>query len=1119
MNAFSGTLVSLDVIGEMTPPDDARGLRIARLVRDGLTQLGPAGGARQLFDRLAHPLFKGLGFDVRIVEDGPTGIAAIAGAGADAAVIGVGAWGADLLRLRSATCTVSVTPSVPDPCPSVSIRGGSLRWWIGLNGLRLRIVDLTRTYARRVADVDLERLASDEAAAGALAALIAPGGGGGLPALDHAVGASDRHRANVGRSLQAGVEQALGQLVSGFAAGTRRDAAMDRAFADALTVIYRILFLLFAEARGLVPRWHPVYRDSYTIESLIESRLFRASDLFRLKAEATRSTSQATRSTSQHSRRSTSQGSRSFRLQAEGHIGLWESLQAISRLAHRGCRAGTLRVTPFNGRLFAPASAPLADTFRIDDRIIREVLLAITTRPAGDRRARISYADLGVEHLGAVYERVLDFTPVRRDGALTLASTGRRKATGTFYTPRSMTEYLVRRTLAPLVRGRTPDQVLALRVLDPAMGSGAFLVAACRYLADAYEQALVREGSITESDIGPSERAAFRRAVAQRCLYGVDLNPTAVQLARLSLWLCTLAADRPLTFFDHHLRAGNSLVGASPADVFRQPPGRGRARAAALPLFDADDLHGRLASVVVPRLALAAQPDDTAAIVRAKERTLAVLDGRDGPLATWRTVADAWCAAWFWTDGAVPWAALDACVRGRPSGMPAASEARWRGAIADISTRERFFHWELEFPEVFYEAGGTPRTNAGFDAVIGNPPWDTLRADPGARPLTAFTRESGCYRLQSDGHANLYHVFAERALRLVASAGRLGLVMPAGLIADHGCARLREALFERCRVDGLLGFDNREAIFPIHRGMRFVLLTATAHQPADAIRARFALRSAASLDDIPDEGPIPEAAVLPTTLLRRWSGPGLAVPELAGPRDREIVARVLDSAPALADEEWGGIHFGRELNATDDRDHFGSNGMPVLEGKLIAPFHVHMDRVRRRIDPSAARRLLGPRAAITRARLGYREVAASTNRLTLIAAMIPAHTVTTHTIFVLKTALDEESQWFLCGMFNSFVANYLVRLRGGTHVTAATMDLLRVPKPARTDPALTQVAARARDLAGNSADTNAYVNLQVRAAQLYRLSANEFAHVLATFPLVDASLRAACERLATSALL
>src|SRR4029079_18161619 len=137
------------------------------------------------------------------------------------------------------------------------------------------------------------------------------------------------------------------------------------------------------------------------------------------------------------------------------------------------------------------------------------------------------------------------------DGVIVMTPSGRRKRTGTFYTPRAMTEYLVRRTLAPLVHGAPPERILSLRVLDPSMGSGAFLVAACRYLASAYESALIEEGTVASADLSPADRAGFRRAVAQRCLYGVDANPTAVQLARLSLWLCTLAAGPPPAFRHH----------------------------------------------------------------------------------------------------------------------------------------------------------------------------------------------------------------------------------------------------------------------------------------------------------------------------------------------------------------------------------------------------------------------------------------------------------------------------------------------------------------------------------------------------------------------------------------
>src|SRR6185436_6824706 len=158
--------------------------------------------------------------------------------------------------------------------------------------------------------------------------------------------------------------------------------------------------------------------------------------------------------------------------------GVWETLQAIARLAHRGCRAGTLRVPPFNGRLFSPAHAPLADCLPLDDGAVRQALLALTTRPSPTGRVPIAYADLGVEQLGGVYERILDFEPAAPDGdirRLTLVRAERRKTSGSYYTPRTLTELLVRRTLTPLVKDASPDDILSLRVLDPAMGSGAFL--------------------------------------------------------------------------------------------------------------------------------------------------------------------------------------------------------------------------------------------------------------------------------------------------------------------------------------------------------------------------------------------------------------------------------------------------------------------------------------------------------------------------------------------------------------------------------------------------------------------------------------------------------------------
>ncbi len=1076
---------------------------------------GPASSVRALFDEAAAPLLDTLGFGLsaatRVADER---LVAMLHAATIAPIpIVVGSWSSSLPRLRTDAVRLAARPEV--------------RWCLAFCGHHLTIIDTHRTYARAYLQFDLESAVDHDLTFALFWALMRPEAFSMSTPPGHAmiaelVDRSEQHRVDVCSSLHRGVLSALVEVIESFASASarRRRLGTDELgslLEQALGVVYRILFLLFAEARRLVPTWHPTYRDGYTIEALRDAV------------------------------------SRS----AGPPPGAWETLAAISRLAATGCATPELTVTAFDGDLFAPLPA-LRHAARLDDARAAAALTALSTTEAvndGPRRP-IAYDELGVEQLGAVYETVLDYQPglehepktgskppTRGDpvggaeprsarGARTrivLRRTGgQRKASGTYYTPRAMTDYLVRRTLGPLTRRASPTDILGLRVVDPAMGSGAFLVSACRYLAAAYEEALIRKGDCDPNDIDDRERAGFRRIIAQRCLFGVDRNPMAVQLARLSLWLTTLASDRPLTFLNHHLRVGDSLIGASPDDLLRQPPGAPSrntdGRPAPLPLFDPDDLAESIHPARRQLTRIAVEPGDSLGAVRWKRQALERISSPDSPLWQWRAIVDLWCACWFWPNDAPPPARafpdlLDYVMTGHSS-LPATQAGAWLAQARRLAAESSFFHWSLEFPEAFYDETGRPLAQPGFDAAIGNPPWNMVRADTGpeaarrterdaTRKLVRFCRQSGVHAMSASGQTNLYQLFLDRTLSLVRTGGGLGMVLPSGLLSDHGSAGLRRRLLSSSAIDAIVGFDNREGIFPIHRGLRFVALSARLGEPTDRIFCRFRERDPAVLDDISDD-PSPLAShqfpvVITRNLLERISGPALTIPELCTATDVAIVDGVQRRCPRLGSGDGWSVKFGRELNATDDRRFFtnSTSGLPVLGGKQIGPFTVDLESSRHRIDRRVLEQRFGLTGSFSTARLAYRDVAASTNRQTLIATMLPADVVTTHTLFCVRSPTRLDVQWFVCGVLNSYVADYLVRLTVSTHVTISTVERLPVPAPPIGSAAFQAVIDESRQIArtgGASREVRAV--LQARVALLYGLDRDELQHVLQTFPLV-----------------
>jgi hypothetical protein len=411
---------------------------------------------------------------------------------------------------------------------------------------------------------------------------------------------------------------------------------------------------------------------------------------------------------------------------------------------------------------------------------------------------------------------------VHPKGAFVVVLGPDRRETGTHYTPKSLTERIVEETLTPLVydgpakgapraewKLKTPEQLLDLKVCDPAMGSGAFLVQACRFLsarlveAWAIEEAAGRvvdltgqvhepRTSVERMPAGEEARAEnARRIVAERCLYGVDLNPLAVELAKLSLWLVTLSKGRPFGFLDHNLRCGDSLLGISRLEQLTEllldpaatKQGRPFGKAIEHAVAEAVELHRKLHEIPIRDIrdveAMATLDADARKKLEAAE---VIADALIGELLA---------ADGYNVDARVAALAIDAdrVVKGDPR----ATEDLAKHAAQDLAKdspsgrRRQTFHWPLEFPDVVL---GDAR---GFDAIVGNPPWVSY-AGRAAQPLADCVRRyySNAYRSFAR-YRNLQGLFIERSGNFLRAGGRLGLVIPSSMAEQNGYAPVRAA--------------------------------------------------------------------------------------------------------------------------------------------------------------------------------------------------------------------------------------------------------------------------------------------------------------------------------------
>jgi len=594
--------------------------------------------------------------------------------------------------------------------------------------------------------------------------------------LDRTREGSQAYAKEIGEELQDNIYRAMQKLAEGFFADpsnglTRTGEDLKAVQDNSMLLLYRLLFISYAESRGLLDTSNRYYHDMSLQEMKKEiATKLDAGDFL-----------------------------------APFSYAYWGKLNGLFDLINEGSESERWKIDrkvfyipAYNGGLFDPAKNTFLTTKHVSDPYLAEALDLL----ARSEKAMVDYSSLDIKHLGSIYEGLLEYKLTPDLNLLT--DRGERRLTGSFYTPDPEVKYIVESTIGPVLAqkkdewfragsGKFADYILSIKVLDLSMGSGHFLVESVDYLARALVEAwaTARKEDAKVRDIAEHDIQWARREVVRKCIYGVDLNPMAVELAKLALWLTTAAANKPLSFLDHHLRCGNSLVGIDLDSLVVLPtPGKGQGSLAAF--FTAqrkkviDDILRKYGEID-------SKPDDSLKAVKEKERQFKALmeDERSQRI---REVANVKLSTYFGNivnDEDYEWM-CNGIDPGLSPGWGGVRDLEWFRKAQQIAQEQRFFHWELEFPEVFIQGG--------FNAIVGNPPY--VRQES----LGEIKAYLSAYYQVYHGTADLYVYFIEQSHKLLCSEGFFGMIISnKWMKANYGTA-LRHFIAEQTTIQKIVDF-------------------------------------------------------------------------------------------------------------------------------------------------------------------------------------------------------------------------------------------------------------------------------------------------------------------------
>lgn len=944
--------------------------------------------------------------------------------------------------------------------------------------------------------------------------------------------------------LRKGVEEALIALGQGFLSQQEnqdlRSALQNGSlntrdyFAQLLRLVYRLIFLLTVEERNLLhatdaaENVRKLYAQGYSLRRLAEKSVKRnAHDRF---------------------------------------SDLWESLKIVLR----GLAAGESRLgLPALAGIFATNQCPALDSASLENRALLLAVFKLAWLREGGALSRVNWRDMGPEELGSVYESLLELVPQISNGGRQFGFAvgdetkgNARKTSGSYYTPDSLVQVLLDSALEPVIAdtiARNPsnavEALLGLSIVDPACGSGHFLLAAARRLA-AHVARLQANGTPSAAEY----RHGLRQVVG-KCIYGVDLNPMAVELCKVSLWMEAVEPGLPLTFLNSHIQHGNALLGTTPELMEKGIPdaawepieGDDRKIAGALKKRNKQGASGQRSldtlwsqpsvsesqAVTKAVTELEAAPDaDAIALAKKENRWESILGSNE--YRHQKFVADTWCSAFVWPKQpgnlaeSAPVNELWRQIRDSRGQTPEFT----KHTVDDLSHQYNFFHWHLQFPQVF--------AKGGFDAVLGNPPWDKVQAeeqdffankdvaianaDPKSRKrlikelaaanprlyaewnahrnniagLDLFLRNADRFPLTGQGKLNTYSVFAELMTALLGPSGRVGAVLPLGIVTDEGNSRFFGDLVTRGRISSVFGFENESKVFAeVHHSFKFCLFVASGKDVQnDGADLVFFARGVPDVYDVNRRYRLSKEDILlinPNTL---------TCPIFRNSREAEIVRAVYNRFPVIASEAaipaWR-LQVQRVLNATDDlellhevapestRKHSmvasdGTELTPVFEAKMFHQFDHRFGTYFGQTDAQAKQGKLpelstaehqnpdfypqpqwwAPKTTLNRKLnvltnrnwiFGFRDVTSPVVLRTAIATILPK-VCTTHSctciFFEPKIAASEAATF--TAAFNSFVFDFICRTKfSGNHLSAFVVKQLPLPAQGQLEGMLSEL--------------------------------------------------------------